>query len=246
MTVQEFKDQFNILYDGIASKGAPGLDDYEISVFLTLAQKELVKSKHNPKSNRLQEGFDQTSKRRVDLKNLLKDYKTSTTSNLNSNIEDNSKFFVIPKDVFLIEYEAAKLVDSCGSSNIVEVVPKTLDEYNIQRSNPFKKPYKKKVWRLDYNDYETGNNVVELISDSDILEYRLRYIKKPNPIIITNLTMGEFAGENLSIDGETAPQTSQLDSSVHDEILDRAVELATLSYKENNLNNLVNLNQRNE
>ena len=141
MTVQEFKDQFNILYDGIASKGAPGLDDYEISVFLTLAQKELVKSKHNPKSNRLQEGFDQTSKRRVDLKNLLKDYKTSTTSNLNSNIEDNSKFFVIPKDVFLIEYEAAKLVDSCGSSNIVEVVPKTLDEYNIQRSNPFKKPY---------------------------------------------------------------------------------------------------------
>ena len=58
--------------------------------------------------------------------------------------------------------------------------------------------------------------------------------------------MGEFAGENLSIDGETAPQTSQLDSSVHDEILDRAVELATLSYKENNLNNLVNLNQRNE
>ena len=33
MTVQEFKNEFNIHYNSIATQSAPSIDDYELSVF---------------------------------------------------------------------------------------------------------------------------------------------------------------------------------------------------------------------
>ena len=45
------------------SNQAPGLDEYEKSVFLTKAQYEIVKNYFNPKSNKNQEGFDDSPKR---------------------------------------------------------------------------------------------------------------------------------------------------------------------------------------
>ena len=50
---------------------------------------------------------------------------------------------------------------------------------------------------------------------------------------------------NLSIDGVVQEQTSELNKEIHQEILDRAVELAHRDYKENNLQNRVQLNNRN-
>lgn len=246
MTTQEFFDQFNLLYDNIASKGAPGLDEYEISVLLTYAQEELVKTKDNPKSNRLQEGFEGSEKRRIDLKELIRDYKTTTVVASDKNIESGSKFFSIPSDILQIKYEGVILNDAtCGDIN-ADVIPKTLDEYNEQKKNPFKKPSKEKVWRLDYNSTEPGINVVELISDLNITQYNMRYIKRPSPIILTNLNAGNYLNSGLSIEGITQQQTSELDPSVHPEIVRRAVELATLAYKEDKLNNIVELYKRNE
>lgn len=37
MTLQEFSDEFDVLYNNIMSNQAPGLDEYEKSVFLTKA-----------------------------------------------------------------------------------------------------------------------------------------------------------------------------------------------------------------
>lgn len=246
MTVQEFRNEFDILYDDIATKGAPGLDDYEVSIFLTYAQEELIKTKDTPKSNRLKEGFEQTEKRRVDLKNLIVDYKTDHQSSINKGISNNSKFFIIPTDVFLIKYEAAILDSSTCGDIEAEVVPKTLDEYNKQKKNPFKKPSEEKVWRLDYNSTEPGQNIVELISDLNIKQYNMRYLKRANPIILVDLTAGEFTDSGLTILGQTQQQTSELDPSVHSEIVRRAVELASVSYKENNLNNILQVYNRKE
>lgn len=248
MTVQEFRNEFDLLYDNIASKGAPGLDDYEVSVFLTLAQEELIKNKNTPKSNKLQEGFDQSEKRRVEFKELLKTHKVTSSLNTSDNIKisDNSNFYSIPEDVFLIKYESA-LINTDNCSNLeVEVKPITLDEYNKQRKNPFKKPNNKIIWRLDYNSIEPGGNVVELISNHTINEYNMRYIKQPSPIILIDLNTDDYLDSGLSILGQTQQQTSELHPNFHSEIVRRAVELATLSYKENNLNNLVNLYQRKE
>lgn len=248
MTVQEFRNEFDLLYDNIASKGAPGLDDYEVSVFLTLAQEELIKNKNTPKSNKLQEGFDQSEKRRVEFKELLKTHKVTSSLNTSDNIKisNNSNFYFIPEDVFLIKYESA-LINTDNCSNLeVEVKPITLDEYNKQRKNPFKKPNNKIIWRLDYNSIEPGGNVVELISNHTINEYNMRYIKQPSPIILIDLNTDDYLDSGLSILGQTQQQTSELHPNFHSEIVRRAVELATLSYKENNLNNLVNLYQRKE
>ena len=42
MTNSEFSNEFDVLYQNIASNQAPGLDAYEKSVFLTMAQEQIV------------------------------------------------------------------------------------------------------------------------------------------------------------------------------------------------------------
>ena len=44
MTAEEFSQEFDILYNNIASNQAPGLTEYEKSVFLTKAQDEIIKN----------------------------------------------------------------------------------------------------------------------------------------------------------------------------------------------------------
>ena len=67
MTNQELKNEFLISYNAIASNSAPGIDDFELSVYLTRAQLEIVKNYYDPLSNRKQKGFEATEKRRRDL-----------------------------------------------------------------------------------------------------------------------------------------------------------------------------------
>lgn len=242
MTVTEFKNEFNILYDSISSNSAPGLDDYEISVFLTKAQEIFVKNKFEENSNRLQKGFEQSSKRRNDLKELIKNYNTNLEQTLDKHIIEGTTFYIIPSDVFIPIQESA--VIQCGQNmEQVTVTPKTHDEFNSQVNNPFKKPYRKEVWRLDYSSKEAGNAVVELYSTSPIVRYNLRYIKYPSPIIVSDLTT---FNEGLSINTKTQPATSELNQSTHSEILNKAVELAILAYRENNLSNNVQVNLQNE
>jgi len=247
MTTVEFSNQFDIHYNNIATNKAPGIDLYEKSVYLTKAQLEIVKNYYNPKGNKYQEGFESTEKRRNDLKNLIKNYVTSTVINSDNKISESSVLFEIPNDTFLIIYEKAIISssDKCLDGIGVQVIPKTYDEYNIQINNPFKSPNSKNIWRLDYNDIPS--KTVELISKYSILKYQIRYIKYPKPIILVDLDNDpEYSSDNLSIEGETNVMTCELSSSIHDEILDRAVQLAALDYKDGNLQSKVQLNNRNE
>ena len=72
MTTQEFSNEFDVLYNNIMSNQAPGLDEYEKSVFLTKAQSEVLKNYFNPKGNKYQEGFDESEKRQIDFSTLIK------------------------------------------------------------------------------------------------------------------------------------------------------------------------------
>ena len=60
MTTQEFSNEFDVLYNNIMSNQAPGLDEYEKSVFLTKAQSEVLKNYFNPKGNKYQEAVSYT------------------------------------------------------------------------------------------------------------------------------------------------------------------------------------------
>jgi len=245
MTTNEFKNEFFIHYNAIATQSAPSIDDYELSVYLTKAQLEIIKNYYNPLGNKYKKGFENSEKRRVDLKELVVNYNSTNIISSNQGLSLDSKFFVIPDDVFLIIYETANITTGdCFIDKQVNVVPKTHDEFNIQIDNPFKQPFKNKIWRLDISKIN-NNKVVELISPYTISEYQLRYIKYPNPIILTDLTV-TFPNDGLSIDGSTNSQTCELDESIHREILDRAIELALRDYKPQNLESKVQLDQRNE
>lgn len=246
MTNVEISNEFDIHYNTIAGQSAPGIDVYEKSVFLTKAQLEVVKDYYDALSNRKQKGFEATEKRRVDLKELVQNYKNTTVIASTRGIDGDSKFFKIPSDAFLIIQETAKLSssDNCINGTISNIVPITHDEYNLQRKNPFKKPDKDTLWRLNISK-ENTDQIVEIISPYDIAEYHLRYIKYPKPIILSDLNTA-FPNENLSIDGYDTELPCELHEAIHREILDRAIELALRDYKPQNLDSKLQLDQRNE
>ena len=63
MTLPEFSNQFDVLYNNISSNQAPGLDEYEKSLFLTKAQSDLIKEYFNNKLDGSNNGFDGSQKR---------------------------------------------------------------------------------------------------------------------------------------------------------------------------------------
>ena len=245
MTLEEFNNEFDILYDSIAGKSAPNIDMYEKSVYFTKAQLEIVKNRYDPSSNMKQKGFENSEKRRVDLKELLKDFKTTSFFTDSSSINDSSLFVNIPDNTFLIVNEQIKgSVNGCVK--VMEVIPTTHNEYNIAIKNPFKQPNNRKVWRMDYSKLN-DNKTIELIRKSNvqILEYSNRYIKYPNPIILVNLQT-EFPNDNLTIDNQYLESDCELDKSIHPEILNRAVELALADYNPQDLSTKLQINTREE
>lgn len=72
MDAQDFSNRFDVLYNNITSNQAPGLDEYEKSVFLTKAQDEIIKNYFLKQSNPKQAGFDDNQKRQADFSNIMK------------------------------------------------------------------------------------------------------------------------------------------------------------------------------
>jgi hypothetical protein len=257
MTVTEFSNEFDIAYNSIATNAAPGIDLYEKSVFLTKAQDELISNYFNPKGNKYQEGFDQNQKRQIDFLDLIQVKKLSASSSPviseTIKLDNRSRLFSIPSDILFILNESVNgSIVSTDRGNgrvnsinkILTIIPVTFKEYAEFMSKPYKLPYKNQGWRLINNSGPT--NVFELVTDPNITinDYILRYVKKPSPIILVDLNT-EFNGEGLSINGQTSAQTCELDDSIHQEILQRAVELAKSSY-EGNINSIIELGKRSE
>lgn len=245
MTTQEMKNEFFIHYNAIASMSAPSIDDFELSVYLTKAQLELVKNYYSPFGNKYKDGFEYSEKRRVDLKELIVNHISTDEIDSTFKIVADSQFFAIPDDVFLLIFEHARIsTNDCLNNKYIDIYPKTHDEFLLQYVNPFKKPDADHIWRIDYAEIN-GKKVVELVSPYNIVEYKCRYIKYPSPIVLVDLDVA-FPNEGLSIDGITAMTECQLNQEIHRELVDRAVELALRDYKPSNLESKIQLDQRNE
>ena len=145
---------------------------------------------------------------------------------------------------FLIINENVEILNKgCDNGRVSSVKPITHDEFSKQIFNPFKRPNKYVSWRLDLSKINS-KNVVEIISEFDIT-YKLRYLKYPKPIIITDLNLFH-PDDNLSINGYTNALDCELNKEIHPEILDRAVELALRDYKPSGLESKIQIDQRNE
>lgn len=247
MTTSELSNEFDVLYDNLATKGAPGLDNYDKSVFLSKAQLEIVKNKYNPLGNKYKKGFEQNEQRRTDIKELIFDFKATEVVNTNAKINSSSVVYKIPDDVLYIIFEEGTIASTekaCLAGKTIDVDPTTHDEYKTILKNPFKRPDEGNALRLDLSEQD-GNKVVEIYSEYSLDEYHIRYIKLPPPIILSDLDV-EFVEEGLTIQGDKIKSECILGESIHQEILDRAIEMAINSYKGGDLKTTVQLNTRNE
>lgn len=221
MTNKEFSYEFDILYNNIMSNQAPGLDDYEKSVFLTKAQEEIIINYYSGK-NALLESFEKTEEIRRYLDTLVKS-KYINVSSAGTEIFIPKKLgteyhadITTDKDVWFIVYEVA--IDN--KNNIIPIVPVTHDELTRIIRNPFRRPTNNRILRVD------TDNKVELISPEgvEIVKYGIRYIQKPKPIILSALPTG------LKINDESAETSCELNSVIHRTILDYAVALAKAAW----------------
>ena len=244
MTTQEFSNEFDVLYNNIMSNQAPGLDEYEKSVFLTKAQLEILKNYFNPKGNKYGQGFDENAKRQIDFSTLITVAKPSqyTPEGGYVKFDDRSQLYKMPQDILLMLNETGiNTVD--GVRRLISIIPMNYEEYARLMSKPWKQPLKNQGWRLFQS---TGG--VDFISEivikynSSLADYKIRYVKRPKPIILANLA-DEYS--NVSIEGINTITECELDPILHPEILQRAVELAKSAYT-GDLKSSVELGQRTE
>lgn len=236
ITVKELEDQFDVLYNSITSNQAPGLDIYEKSVFLTKAQTDVILSYFNERKNRVFQGYDGSLERQADFSKLTVTQKKISADLLKAVFDprSNSKAIVMPENMLLVlnEYVNVERTMSTDTKSIrLTVIPMEYTEYNRLMSKPYKRPLHYQAWRLiTYNGMESFPNQVTydlIVGPSDkITDYSVRYIKKPQPIILGDL-------DDLTIEGKTFDDTNgviEIDDILIEAVLQRAVELAKASY----------------
>lgn len=304
---QEFSNKFDVLYSNIMSNQAPGLDEYEKSIFLTKSQDEILKSYFNPSQNKAQEGFDGSKMREIDFSSLIVSTRASEVQPVDvDSLVSNSKFYKMPDNILVYINEFATVTRD-NSEVKLTVLPISYTELNTLMSKPYKRPLKYQAWKIIHTgqmmDYQhisellsglegvtastktiynnifnkqltvvnDGLKVVEadnslflckdgslkaissttsqeLVNVSSIKQeivnpslakmveiapghndiitkYSVRYLSRPNPIILSDLE-----DEGVSINGQTKETPCELDPILHEEIIQRAVELAKAAY----------------
>lgn len=225
MTVKEFSDGFDTLINNNAVVNNFGItsspfsfDEYEKSLFLSIAQEEVVRGLYRGDLNGA--SLEETEELRRSLDDLIKTSYPTVITNTRIGLDSKSKFYKLSDEVWFITYESVELIGkfNCKNNPTVRVVPMRQDEWHRTKENPFKRPNKRKVIRLD-----SGNNEIELISEYPIQNYLIRYLSKPTPIILTDFD------EGLSIDGFNRVTECKLNTALHKNILNVAVELAKKS-----------------
>ena len=226
MNAKEFSNTFDTLLqpyitkESFSEQNNLAFDEYEKSIFLTKAQEQIVLE--------LYQELEQSEEVRKYLSNLIKtDNYVPVGEQDETLINNNFKSYKveISNDILFMIYEQCTLSDenNCINNKIVSVVPTIHDDLDKVLKNPFKSPNSRKVIRLDFD------NKIELISKYNITNYKVRYLKKPNPIILVALE------DNLSINnGDTKVSNGETNPILHERIVQRAVQLAVQSKVKSN------------
>ena len=229
MTLEEFSTEFDVLYNSITSNAAPGFNDYEKSVLLTLAQEELIKSYFVANNNTTGVGLDGSQKRHYDFSTLIK---VKTLNNIIDSIlttgvdvpvfnKDANNIFLVPNDVFLVlnEYLTVK-------NNSYTVFPISYDSYNLLMSKPFPYPNKRQAWRLDssINGEIAATKVIHVSDDKDISSKNITFesiYHKPLNIEI-NIKNGDFLSDFVVVSEskEAVNITLNLSNTVNNDMVD--------------------------
>jgi len=207
MTTTEFDTELDIIYENINKNGAPGLDPYEKSVILSHAQEALIKA-----VIAVEESEDK-------FPALIK---VATFTTPTTNGFDGGYVFDRPTSELKILNESVN-----DGTNTYIVLPISSTQFQQKRAKAYRYPPRRRAWRLVLE--EGGDESSEIFSRSGVVltSYKVRYIKKPTPIILANLAALTPAA---SIDGLTAITQCELDAGTHRDILRIATTLAEQYY----------------
>ena len=251
MTTQEFSDTFDTLLNSYntastfgeqASRGEIVLDEYEKSVLLTQAQDIILKQYFEGVG--VNGGFDDSARRQVDFSNLITvEELTKETSHTITTYDERSIVYKTPATITgkakILYILNEKIVVSTTVGQVTTkrqyvVIPINYKEYDRQMSKAYAQPLKKQAWRLFQDNGPSGVSTVDLYSEIIPVEgsivapedpkYKIRYIRRPQPIVLTNLDFTTQA--DLEIDGVKTISECELNPIVHMDILNKAVELA--------------------
>ena len=209
MTLTEFSTLFDVLYNNISSNQAPGLTEYEKSVFLTQAQEAVILDLYKGTAG---DSFETTEEVTRYLSSLVTTHSNThlTSSDFMFNTKESK--VSLPPDVLFITYQAAQV-----DGRDVIVVPTRQDSLYKDLNNPFKGPNKNRILCL------SEENGITLYSQSDVDKYYMKYLYKPYPIILE----GAYAESGLTINGKAdSEEVDWLPESLHTQILLRAVQIA--------------------
>lgn len=248
MNVSEFSLEFDVLYNNITSNLSPGLSEYEKSVFLTRAQEQIVKNHFGIKSNSKQEGLNNSIKRDTDFSTLFKTVSFNNNEiaeirNPTNTLNTRVRRFTIKEDYLFIINEFCEIEKRDSTdTQLTTVVPLHYSEFARLNSGPYKEPNLYETWRIISDVVTVNESTFDLYIRYNwtFKNYIIRYIKKPNPIILEDLST-----QNLTIDGKDAVSGCELNPILHQEVLDRAVELAKVAFL-GSTEEVINVNQRNE
>jgi hypothetical protein len=132
-----------------------------------------------------------------------------------------------------VVFESLELLDE--KDNVIKsitVKPVKHDEYNRIKNNPFKMARKREALRLTHNVTCNVNRVpkplkiFEVISTNPKYLYKLRYLKRPKPIILYDAE----EKDDLTIDGYYTRTECELEPVLHRMILEAAVKKAIETY----------------
>ena len=145
-------------------------------------------------------------------------------------------------------YAVAVSINNSTTLATRQVIPISFQEYMRLMSKPFKEPLKRQAWRL-MTKGGTANKIEIVLPSTDLTKYPIRnyvirYVRKPKPIILTDLS--DYG--DLTIEGQSSASMCELNESTHDAIIQRAVELAKIAWAGdvNDIQTTVTSGQRSE
>lgn len=179
-------------------------ETHELNIFLTKAYREVVDKYYS--------SFEKDEKSRKILSKLV-NFEQVTNILSTTDYYNGYKVNLTGVSPSILYMLAEDGILSINPNERVLIKPVTLDSYNSNTDNPFKKPYKELIWRIDVGE---AIDQVILIATSRVLAYNLTYLRQPEDIDVTL---------NTSI---------LINQEVHNEIIERAVQLLLQSKQINN------------
>lgn len=207
MSIQEFHQAFKIGLDKVDSLNYPDFLPEEIDFLLNQSQDRFIRQRYG-KNNAKKESFEETQKRKEDLKTVVKTAHLNPQPPSVDNISADSRFYILPIDHRYIVQEQANIsyLDCHGDTITKKVLVRPIqhDDYDKIQYDPFNRANDVKVLRL------MAEGMVEIVSSPGYTlgEYFLRYIKAP---------------QRMSFSGNI---TSELPEDVHQDLVNDAVNIA--------------------